>query len=510
MSFTRLHLYFKAEKLKDMDSLSKSDPYAVLYAVVNGQPQGPVGRTETRQNDLNPVFEKAISVDFMFETKQEFILKLLDDDGKGPAGDDALGNVSFQLAHVVGSRGASLTLDLNPGKVTISAKEESKAGRDTVGLKFSGKALKKMDLFGKSDPYFKLERLLPNGATKLLFQSKHMDGTLDPEWPVLPKLRVNDLTTGNMAEKTLRFSCFDKDVFSDDPMGHFDFSFQELLDAHRTAQPFILAKPEKAGKRYGDIYVTACDIHHYPTFLEYLRGGLQINLAVSIDFTGSNGDPRNPKSLHYMDPVQPNQYVRAIMSVCDILMEYDTDKMVPAFGFGAQEPMPSNAVTHFFHLNRQQNPYVPGVQGILDAYGAALSTMRLAGPTNFAPTISGVRALAMSTPNVYTILLILTDGEITDMDATINAVVGCNDAPMSIVIVGVGNGCDFAMMNQLDGDGQRLRGSNGVQMTRDIVQFVPFRQFLASPPSALAAEVLREIPDQVVDWAMSVNKAPGA
>jgi hypothetical protein len=504
MSFTRLHLYFKAEKLKDMDSLSKSDPYAVLYAVVNGQPQGPIGRTETRQNDLNPVFEKAISVDFMFETKQEFILKLLDDDGKGPAGEDALGNVSFQLAHVVGSRGASLTLDLNPGKVTISAKEESKAGRDTVGLKFSGKALKKMDLFGKSDPYFKLERLLPNGATKLLFQSKHMDGTLDPEWPALPKLRVNDLTTGNMSEKTLRFSCFDKDVFSDDPMGHFDFSFQELLDAHRTAQPFILAKPEKAGKRYGDIYVTACDIHHYPTFLEYLRGGLQINLAVSIDFTGSNGDPRNPKSLHYMDPVQPNQYVRAIMSVCDILMEYDTDKMVPAFGFGAE--LPTREVSHFFNLNFSPQPEVHGVQGVLDAYGAALTSVRLAGPTNFAPTIHSVGQFARQQRDVYTVLLILTDGEITDMDATINAIVGCDDAPMSVIIVGVGSGCDFAMMDQLDGDGQRLRAANGVQMKRDIVQFVPFRNYTNAPPGALAAEVLREVPDQVVDWAVNCGR----
>ena len=28
----------------------------------------------------------------------------------------------------------------------------------------------------------------------------------------------------------------------------------------------------------------------------------QLNFIVAIDYTGSNGDPRDPKSLHYFDP----------------------------------------------------------------------------------------------------------------------------------------------------------------------------------------------------------------
>lgn len=31
---------------------------------------------------------------------------------------------------------------------------------------------------------------------------------------------------------------------------------------------------------------------------EYVAGGLQFNLMVAIDFTGSNGDPRDKASLH--------------------------------------------------------------------------------------------------------------------------------------------------------------------------------------------------------------------
>ena len=48
--------------------------------------------------------------------------------------------------------------------------------------------------------------------------------------------------------------------------------------------------------------------------------------------------------------------------------------------------------------------------------------------------------------------------------------------PMSIIIVGVGN-ADFAAMEFLDGDSRTLRSHTGEEAARDIVQFVPFREF---------------------------------
>ena len=501
---TKLQLFIRGEKLKDMDTFSKSDTYAVLFSGANGGPA--VGRTETKKDELNPQFEKTIDVEFVFETKQEFTIKLFDDDGKGMGtGDEVVGQAKFELARVVGSRDSTLKVPLAPsGTVYITAKEQSKAGRDTVVLKFRGKALKNMDFLGKSDPFYKLERVLPNGQTKLMYQTKAIDNTLDPQWPAQHALRVADLTTGDMNEKTIRFACFDEDIGGTcDDMGWFFASFYDLMNAQQKRQPFVLKDAQ--GKAYGEIFVDECAIAHFPTFIEYLRGGLQMNLAVSVDFTGSNGNPRDPKSLHYMDPQAPNQYMRAMMGVGDVLMAYDTDKMIPAFGFGGQEPHPSMMTSHFFNLNGQANPYVPGVQGLLDSYAQALQHYGLSGPTNFAPTINGVREIAEASANTYTILLILTDGEITDMEATLKAIVACDRVPMSVIIVGVGNGCDFEMMDQLDGDGKRLC-AGGRTMSRDVVQFVPFRKFERAPASALAAEVLREVPEQVVDWAINVGR----
>lgn len=76
----------------------------------------------------------------------------------------------------------------------------------------------------------------------------------------------------------------------------------------------------------------------------------------------------------------------------------------------------------------------------------------------------------------YSVLLILTDGEITDFDQTRDAIVRASRLPMSIIIVGVGP-ADFKAMELLDGDDGVLRSTVGEAVARDIVQFVPYRNF---------------------------------
>uniref|UniRef100_A0A6U4PYR0 C2 domain-containing protein n=1 Tax=Neobodo designis TaxID=312471 RepID=A0A6U4PYR0_NEODS len=524
---TRMRLYFRAHDLMDTDTFSKSDPYVVLYhagrsaagvAAAQAQQQlTAVGRTEVKKDDLSPQFERSVEVDYYFETKQEFVVKVYDEDGKGDGGNDLLGTATFQLAHVVAGRGSTLEVKLSKGTLWVTAEEASTSGRDTVSLTFAGHKLKKMDLIGQSDPYYKLYRLLPNGQRKLLFQSKVIKETLEPRWVPTPAIRVSDLTAGPDAHtRCLQFECWDEDLFSDDKMGQFVCSLGELMDAAAREQAgdrqfFKLVHEKKKDKFYGNIFVARAVTTHYPTFPEYLGAGMQINLAVSIDFTGSNGDPRNPQSLHFMDPTQPNQYVRAIMSVGDILMEYDSDKMVPCFGFGAVVPNGArgslHSVSHCFHLNGKQDPHVHDVKGILDAYLFTLSRVRLSGPTHFAPVIQQATRAARATPDEYAVLLILTDGCINDTDATVDAIVDAADAPLSIVIVGVGQ-ADFTLMRMLDGDDRALRHSDGRVCRRDLVQFVPFRDFARSPRYALAAEVLAEVPRQVEDWAHQCGYVP--
>jgi len=242
-----------------------------------------------------------------------------------------------------------------------------------------------------------------------------------------------------------------------------------------------------------------------PSFLDYIQGGTQVNFTVAVDFTGSNGHPQDPRSLHYMDPSgQPNQYVTAVTAVGDIIQDYDHDKQFPALGFGAKIP-PHFSVSHEFFLNLSSNsPFCQGVEGVLAAYYKALHSVQLYGPTNFSPVINHVANFAaayQSDPSQYFVLLIITDGIITDLDATKMSIIKASSLPMSIIIIGVGD-ADFTEMNALDSDDRLLRHNNLVAK-RDIVQFVELRQFVrgsAWSKDILAKHVLAEIPTQLSSW----------
>lgn len=96
-------------------------------------------------------------------------------------------------------------------------------------------------------------------------------------------------------------------------------------------------------------------------------------------------------------------------------------------------------------------------------------------------------------------------------DATVAAIVDAADAPLSIVIVGVGQG-DFTAMEHLDGDRVRLSDPfTGKVASRDMVQFVPFREFSgfgSAAQHALAKHVLAEIPGQFISYMQSNGIAP--
>jgi hypothetical protein len=310
------------------------------------------------------------------------------------------------------------------------------------------------------------------------------------------------------------FTCYDWDkVGSHDLIGEATATMQQLLtpgaQLELINQKYAVKK--KHYKNSGIIRVVQCRLEVLPTFMDYIAGGTEIGLVVAVDFTASNGDPKQRTSLHYLTPTEPNEYAKAIIAVGEILAPYDSDNMYPVYGFGAKVP-PAMKTSHMFPLTfNEQRPEVFGVKGMLDAYYSALQQVQLYGPTNFAPTIRACAARAsemfQSRHDVqsYLILLIITDGEITDMDDTVSEIVGASELPMSIVIVGVGNE-RFENMQILDGDDGGLR-ARGRAASRDIVQFVPFREY-RNNPARLAADTLAEIPEQFLSFMKANNIRP--
>jgi hypothetical protein len=84
------------------------------------------------------------------------------------------------------------------------------------------------------------------------------------------------------------------------------------------------------------------------------------------------------------------------------------------------------------------------------------------------------------------------------MDDTIDELVEASFLPISVIIIGIGNG-DFGNMDILDADDNPLYDRNNRKADRDLVQFVPFFKY-SNDGEKLAEQVLEEVPRQVIEY----------
>ncbi|XP_062500669.1 copine-3-like [Corticium candelabrum] len=525
---SRVEMSVSCTGLVNMDILSKSDPMCVLFVKKMGK-WVEQGRTETIQDNLNPKFARSFILEYHFEEEQPLKLAVFDVDSASHdlRQHDFIGEAEFTLADVVVS-GQELVKNLYiSGKAQVRGTlhvscEEMAESKANIQFHMRGENLDKKDFFGKSDPYVEISRGKEDGTFTVVWRTEVIKNTLNPTWRQF-EISSQKLCNADY-DRPLRFTCWDWDRnASPDLIGFSEStSLRTLLDdikSRRNPRLQLIEpdKKKKKGQKYknsGILHIMKCDAIPVSSFVDYLRGGCNVSLMVAIDFTASNGDPRQPNSLHYFHPYQMNEYMEAIQSVGNVLAHYDSDQMFPVWGFGAKLP-PTYAVSHCFPLNgREGNPEVQGVQGIMDVYRQGLSSVVLHGPTIFAQILRAVIAEIRKAPcsqldQNYYILLIITDGVIHDMQNTIDLIVEASNMPLSIVIVGVG-GADFHNMDVLDADDTPLKARNGRLMSRDIVQFVPLRQFKSQMGAnfSLAREVLAEIPGQLASFMKSQRIEP--
>uniref|UniRef100_A0A8C7YY33 Copine-3 n=1 Tax=Oryzias sinensis TaxID=183150 RepID=A0A8C7YY33_9TELE len=496
---TKVALSISCDNLLDKDAFSKSDPMCVVFMNTSGSYWSEIGRTEKIQNCLNPTFSKSITLDYYFEMVQKLRFEVYDIDSEDCSLQtaDFLGQLECTLGQIVSSRQLRRPLLMRDkraaGKGSITICAEEKTDNRVVAFEMEGRKLDKKDFFGKSDPFLEFFKQTETGW-QLAHRTEFVKNTLNPVWKPF-RIPMQSLCGGDV-EKSIKVRKHGAQAATPVGTKSHKFTNAEFECINRKKK-----EKKKGYKNSGIIVIKQCKEY---SFLDYIMGGCQINFTIAIDFTNSNGNPALPSSLHHINPQGYNEYLAAIWSVGNVIQDYDSDKMFPAFGFGAKLP-PAWQVSHEFPINfNPSNPFCAGVEGVIAAYQQCLPQIRLYGPTNFSPIINhvaqfGRQALEQQTASQYFVLLIITDGIITDMDETRSAIVRASRLPMSIIIVGVG-GADFSAMEFLDGDDGLLRSATGEAAMRDIVQFVPFRQFQNAGTAVLAQNVLAELPDQVASF----------
>jgi len=504
----KVELFISCRELKNLDLISLSDPQVKIFIVKSNKDEEFFGETEIVRDNLNPNFTKTFSMDYVFEKKQNLRFEVIDVDKHGKF--DLVGNVFTSLGDILGSKNQILIEDImekekKRGKLILRT-EIVQGTQGFAKMRIAAKNLKNYGgWFSTSSPFFHLSRVHEETTSIVTYQSDKVLKNLNPSWKDF-EISLQTLCNNDVL-RPIECTVYDRKRFRNKMMGQCSFSIDDLKN--NLARNFDLKKPKSNKKNYGSLEVVDFNFREKPSFLEYLRRGVQLNVVTAIDFTSSNGNPKSMTSLHAINhPDSLNDYQKAIYGVCDILLCYDYDKKVPVYGFGGK-PFGSKYVSHCFALTGDEDDnYAYGLDGIMGVYQNSLQVITLGSPTYFANVLKKGVDIARKAKEeeslVYTILLIITDGLIHDMQPAKDWIVECSSLPISIIIVGVGNE-NFSLMEALDCDGPvPLCNSKGEIAKRDLVQFVAFNKFKGDR-EALAEEVLAEVPRQLVEYIEQEN-----
>ncbi|KJH47590.1 Copine [Dictyocaulus viviparus] len=232
--------------------------------------------------------------------------------------------------------------------------------------------------------------------------------------------------------------------------------------------------------------------------LRFLSYRTQLHYEVAVDFSSAAHDTDQNR---FDADLQ-----MAIRAIGGILRDYTPNRLFSAFGMGAKIP-PTFQESYEFHLNFNVDATCRGLDGVIEAYRKAQGVVIPSKTSKFAPVVSyatrmsyrsGFRGLH------YHVLTIFSRGTPTDLKELSAALASASDAPLSVIIVGIGNG-DFSQLLKLS-----LKRKEG---TRACLQFIAMDDILdvdSSPSenrSRLAQKALCLIPQQMTDFMHSANIA---
>lgn len=225
------------------------------------------------------------------------------------------------------------------------------------------------------------------------------------------------------------------------------------------------------------------------------KAGLETcGLIVGVDFSASNEwqgrKTFGAQNLHKVVLGRAlNPYQKVITIIGRTLETFDEDNLIPAYGFGDTVTM-AHSVFSFKETDDGQDEPCRGFTEVLERYGEIANKVTLGGPTNFAPIINKAVEIVRRLKR-YHILIVIADGQVTEQTTTVQAIVEASLYPLSIIMVGVGDG-PWTTMEQFD--------NCLPERCFDNFQFVNFHAVTNScrknPDASFALHAMMEIPDQ--------------
>uniref|UniRef100_A0A803NYJ8 VWFA domain-containing protein n=1 Tax=Cannabis sativa TaxID=3483 RepID=A0A803NYJ8_CANSA len=227
------------------------------------------------------------------------------------------------------------------------------------------------------------------------------------------------------------------------------------------------------------------------------------NLIVGIDFTKSNewtgARCFGRKNLHFLGQ-DLNPYEQAISIIGRTLSTFDEDNLIPCYGFGDSSTHDKDVFSFF-----PEDKPCRGFEELLSRYRELVPRINLSGPTSFAPIIENAISIVDSKGGQYHVLVIIADGQVTrsvdtgkdkfslQEQKTVDAIVKASEYPLSIILVGVGDG-PWDLMQKFDDfiPSRAFDNCQFVNFTKIMVKDIP----ISYKETEFALEALMEIPSQ--------------
>ncbi|KAJ9704125.1 hypothetical protein PVL29_005423 [Vitis rotundifolia] len=193
--------------------------------------------------------------------------------------------------------------------------------------------------------------------------------------------------------------------------------------------------------------------------------------------------------------------------VTDALRESGLESSNLILGIDFTKSNEWTASTHDKHVFSfyPDHRYCNGFEEVLARYKEIVPYLKLSGPTSFAPIIDAAIDIVEGSNGQYHVLVIIADGQVSGSpdgssgrfspqeQATVNSIVAASRYPLSIILVGVGDG---------PWDAMQLFDDNIPQRSFDNFQFVNFSKIMSEnmeaskKETAFALSALMEIPFQ--------------
>ena len=484
-----------------------------------------VGETENVKNQSSPVYSRHIRIDYLSYSSQ--ILKVqLWESSKGS--NSMLGDSQIFLKQVIQTESSSKIPIISSegtlkGEVLISW-SKVKIDKSAYCITINCLNVKNTDIFGKIDPFVKLYRpydshvtyndheSIPDSLWCLVYQTEVAKSDLNPKYGSFVISNWN-LNRGNPNV------LIKAEIWSHSVIGR-----HKMIGCSQTALSKVLSGPDrflntfdKKGKYSGTVSFVKFDQKRSLTLKEHKESGVSVRVFFAVNCSTSMEVFNKKKEVSPGSENSDTEIGKAIKTLEKVLSSISSGGRIGFLGFSAL--LNGCSSTSFSFNGNIRNPAISSPESALDLYDSLYKNLVPSKPTRIEPLIERMRLMVKyqdrNKKKVYTVLVVLTDGDINDQLKCVDRLVETSLDPVSILFVGIGK-TDFSKIEYLETgierrsthatnkqttqrDLSRLKDSKGKQGCRSIVKFVLYQNY-AEKPKELEEAIVRELSRQMNEY----------